>query len=60
MKAHNFIVSLCHWLITLTRSPKPNSTIKCAHLQGEVHELQQSQENLWESQGNQTAQVAFT
>jgi hypothetical protein len=38
VKADNFIVSLWHWqlrpwlrLITLTRSPKPDSTIKCAH-----------------------------
>ena len=38
LKADNFIVSLCHWqlrpwlrLITLTRSPKPDSAIECAH-----------------------------
>jgi hypothetical protein len=42
----------------LTRSPKPDTTIK--YQQGEAYELQQSQENLWESQGNQTTQVAFT
>jgi serine/threonine protein kinase len=38
VKADNFIVSLCHWqlrpwlrVVTLTHSPKPDSTIKCAH-----------------------------
>ena len=37
VKADNFVVSLCHWqlrpwlrLIMLTRSSKPDSTIKCA------------------------------
>jgi hypothetical protein len=38
VKADNFIVSLCHWqlrawlrLITLTRSPKPDSTLSVHH-----------------------------